>query len=66
MKDTQRNYLIDIMKGIGMSQSKYMNLGDIHYNYDKWFGFASPGMIFIGFWFIPEFFSQCAYLLRSV
>ena len=42
MKDTQRNSLIDIMKGIGMSQSKYMNLGDILTIMIKGFGFASP------------------------
>ena len=61
MKDTQRNSLIDIMKGIGMSQSKYMNLGDILTIMINGFGFASPGMFLLAFWFIPVFFSLCAY-----
>lgn len=62
MKDTQRNYLIDIMKGIGMSQSKYMNLGDILTIMINGFGFASPRMFLLTFWFIPVlFFSMCLF-----
>ena len=62
MKDTQINSLIDIMKGIGMSQSKYMNLGDILTIMINGFGFASPGMFLLAFWFIPVlFFSMCLF-----
>ena len=57
MKDTQRNSLIDIMKGLGMSQSKYMNLGDILTIMIKGFGFASPGMFLLAFWFYIVTFS---------
>ena len=59
MKDTQRNYLIDIMKGIGMSQSKYMNLGYILTIMINGFGFASPGMFLLAY--SGVFFSMCLF-----
>lgn len=53
--------ILDIA-GIGMSQSKYMNLGDILTIMINGFGFASPGMFLLAFWFIPVlFFSMCLF-----